>query len=403
MASHSSFASISNGSTGDTTSSSGGDPTTIILDIGSAKTKVGFRGDEEPRSVFPTITGVPINPEMIGVGCKNHYVGSCVMDQLGALKISRPIVEGTVADMDHIDKVIHHAIYNELRADPSEYTMLMTDKLFSPKQQREDICMLMFENYGIQGYSVYNQCLLAMYGNQALDSITGVVVDCGDGLTEIVPIYEGFVLYNQARKTKLSGNFVTELLKQQIQMKSWIAETSGDFLTLRKMKEKTCYVTMDYEQAKADSTMCSSETFYELPDGSTINLDQECYRSSEPLFRPYLAGLDIAGLPQQIYEAVMKCPIQMRRALFGSVILEGGTSNMEGFRERIQRELEALVPQSVKVNVMQSENKYGAWVGGDVLSSMMAFQDTVLTKEEYEEKGPFEIHRRFYFEDACQF
>ena len=46
MASHSSFASISNGST-DTTSSSGGDPTTIILDIGSAKTKVGFSGKLE--------------------------------------------------------------------------------------------------------------------------------------------------------------------------------------------------------------------------------------------------------------------------------------------------------------------------------------------------------------------
>ena len=45
----------------------------------------------------------------------------------------------------------------------------------------------------------------------------------------------------------------------------------------------------------------------------------------------------------------MKCPIQMRRALFGSIILEGGTSNMEGFMERIQKELETLVPESVKV------------------------------------------------------
>lgn len=39
----------------------------------------------------------------------------------------------------------------------------------------------------------------------------------------------------------------------------------------------------------------------------------------------------------------------MRRALFGSVLLEGGTSNMDGFMERIQKELEALVPDSVKV------------------------------------------------------
>ena len=37
----------------------------------------------------------------------------------------------------------------------------------------------------------------------------------------------------QSRKTKLSGNFVTQQLKQQIQMKSWLAETSGDFETLR--------------------------------------------------------------------------------------------------------------------------------------------------------------------------
>lgn len=52
------------------------------------------------------------------------------MEHIGALKISRPIVDGTMMDMDDIDKIIHTAIYNELRADPSEYTMLMTDKLF---------------------------------------------------------------------------------------------------------------------------------------------------------------------------------------------------------------------------------------------------------------------------------
>jgi len=66
-----------------------------------------------------------------------------------------------------------------------------------------------------------------------------------------------------------------------------------------------------------------------------------------------------------------------------------------GLTERLQKEVQNLVPGSVKVKVQApQERQYSVWIGGSVLSSLATFQTMWVTKQEYEESGPSIVHRK---------
>ena len=61
----------------------------VILDIGQYSSKIGWGGENEPRSTFITVVGTPKYQQMVG-GTQNKqvYVGNEIIDALGLYKIS---------------------------------------------------------------------------------------------------------------------------------------------------------------------------------------------------------------------------------------------------------------------------------------------------------------------------
>ena len=57
----------------------------------------------------------------------------------------------------------------------------------NPKDNRERMTQIMFETFSVRRFFVVCDAVLALY---ASGRTTGVVVDCGDGVTHTVPIYE---------------------------------------------------------------------------------------------------------------------------------------------------------------------------------------------------------------------
>jgi actin, other eukaryote len=65
-----------------------------------------------------------------------------------------------------------------------------------------------------------------------------------------------------------------------------------------------------------------------------------------------------------------------------------------GMAERMQKEITALAPSSVRVKVAAPpERKYSVWIGGSILASLTTFQGLWCTKQEYDESGPGIVHR----------
>lgn len=65
-----------------------------------------------------------------------------------------------------------------------------------------------------------------------------------------------------------------------------------------------------------------------------------------------------------------------------------------GIADRMQKELTALAPSSMKVKIVAPpERKYSVWIGGSILASLSTFQNLWCSKQEYDESGPGIVHR----------
>ena len=139
------------------------------------------------------------------------------------------------------------------------------------------------------------------------------------------------------------------------------------------------------------------EKSYELPDGQVITIGNERFRCPEALFQPSFLGLEAAGIHETTYNSIMKCDLDIRKDLYGNIVMSGGSTMYPGISDRMQKEITALAPSSMKVKIVAPpERKYSVWIGGSILASLSTFQQMWISKQEYDEAGPSIVHRKCF-------
>ncbi|KAJ6727808.1 ACTIN-7 [Salix koriyanagi] len=117
------------------------------------------------------------------------------------------------------------------------------------------------------------------------------------------------------------------------------------------------------------------EKTYELPDGQVITIGAERFRCPEVLFQPSLVGMEAPGIHETTYNSIMKCDVDIRKDLYGNIVLRGGSTMFPGIADRMSKEITALAPSSIKIKVVAPpERKYSVWIGGSILASLSTFQ-----------------------------
>lgn len=66
---------------------------------------------------------------------------------------------------------------------------------------------------------------------------TGVVLDSGDGVTHVVPIYEGFAIPHSIMRVDIAGRDVSRYLRLLLRKEGYNFNTSAEFEVVRTVKE----------------------------------------------------------------------------------------------------------------------------------------------------------------------
>uniref|UniRef100_A0A8C6VYI0 Actin, alpha, cardiac muscle 2 n=1 Tax=Nothobranchius furzeri TaxID=105023 RepID=A0A8C6VYI0_NOTFU len=91
------------------------------------------------------------------------------------------------------------------------------------------------------------------------------------------------------------------------------------------------------------------------------------------------------------------CDIDIRKDLYANNVLSGGTTMYPGIADRMQKEITALAPSTMKIKIIAPpERKYSVWIGGSILASLSTFQQMWISKQEYDEAGPSIVHRKCF-------
>eukprot|EP00744_Colponema_vietnamica_P001215 GILI01002037.1.p1 GENE.GILI01002037.1~~GILI01002037.1.p1 ORF type:complete len:428 (+),score=126.24 GILI01002037.1:47-1330(+) len=405
-----------------------------VIDCGTGYTKLGYAGNCEPSFIVPTAIATHVDKKgtsfaaaKSGVDDLDFYIGQEAIKNSKTHSLSYPIREGVIQNWDDMEKYWQRCIYKYLRCEPEEHYFLLTEPPLNSPENREYTAEIMFETFNVPGLYIAVQAVLALAASWSVKdakarTLTGTVIDSGDGVTHVIPVAEGYVIGSCIKSIPLAGSNITQFIMQMLRERGENIPADELMDVARRIKESQCYVCPDIvkEYNKFDkeystlqgmidnkTTKCfkTMEGRHSLSGAPwTCEVGYERFLAPELFFNPEIFSSDwTQSLPTVVDQTIQACPIDTRRALYNNIVLSGGSTMFNNFHRRLQRDIKTTVderlqrsedltgvkPTPIEVEVVKHPmQRFAVWFGGSLFGSSPEFGTVCHTKAQYEEYGP---------------
>eukprot|EP00750_Incisomonas_marina_P002920 INCI12770.1.p1 GENE.INCI12770.1~~INCI12770.1.p1 ORF type:complete len:437 (-),score=64.35 INCI12770.1:569-1789(-) len=388
---------------------------TIVIDVGSCLTKLGFSGEDSPRTRFTSAIGV--NAEKIqddlnasiasgGDGADSesdrfYFAGEALLERRESVNVTRPVTRAVVQDWDALEKIWEWSFSEELNVDPEAFPVLVMDSVLEHKKSREMMAKIMFEKFNVKSFYVATEAVLSLFSSGVT---SGIAVECGEEVVRSLPVFEGFALRHAFSSTRVASRNVYAHFGKGLQAANPKHKLVADMLDLsclvNQLKEEHACVDINGPPPVGES---DDEFSHELPDGSIIHIPYSvCAGSGELLFAPEAGGIrDQKSVTDIVLASIGLCDNDLKAQFKSNIHVAGGTAQVKGFAHRLESEIRAAnVPNTdlrqVKVTSDRSNLTDASWVGGSMLASLSTFNFMKIRKQEYDDAHSVIVHRKCF-------
>lgn len=381
---------------------------------------MGFAGNMEPQYIVPTAIATPNadskGRNQKGIADLDFYCGDEALAHSKTYQVTYPIRHGQIDNWTHMEQYWEHCIFKYLRAEPEDHYFLLTEPPLNAPENREFTAEIMFETFNVPGLYIAVQAVLALAASWTSKAVkertlTGTVIDSGDGVTHVIPVAEGYVIGSSIKHIPLAGRDITQFVLQLLRERGEGMPAAMAKEVAKRVKETHSYVCPDIvrEYTKYDDDPAKWFKEYNGADPVTkkpfkVDIGYERFLAPEIFFNPEIFSSDwLTPLPKIVDDTIQSCPIDTRRGLYGNVVLSGGSTLFKDFGRRLERDVRRAVdyrlrkseeltghkPKPVAVKVITHHmQRYAVWFGGSMLASTPEFYDVCHTKQQYDENGP---------------
>jgi actin-related protein 3 len=396
----------------------------VIFDNGSGYSKIGLAGNQKPDYIIPSAissreaTGVPVSRNQ----CDDldYFIGDEAFRNQRTHNLSFPVREGQVNNWDEMERYWQRSIYSLMHVEPQEHVFLLTEPPMNPPENREQMAEIMFETFDVAGLYIGVQAVLALFGCKQGSTLTGTVIDSGDGVTHIIPIAHGYVISSCIKHIPIAGRDITKYIVKSLRDRREQIPPEDLMDASREIKEQFCYVCRNMDSEVKHYNDPGSEKFrlYEGKGKTTgtplrIQVGTERFLGPEVFFSPGKLTKDWdRPLDECVDSTIQSCPIDLRRDLYSNIVLSGGTTLFKNFHKRLGDELQVRVddrlrrykeaygkepaPITCKINSPGTQ-RYAVWYGASIFASSDAFKNVYHSREQYLEHGPSIARRNVVF------
>ncbi|XP_071038854.1 actin-related protein 10 [Parasteatoda tepidariorum] len=367
----------------------------VILDIGTAYTKIGFARETGPRYIIPSEVKHPQNRNVVKVW---EYESDKELFII-------------------LKEFLHTLYFRYLCVNPKDRRVVIVESVLCPTIFRNTLAEVLFIHFEIPSLVYVPSHLMALF---TLGISSALVMDVGYSETSVLPIYAGVPILNTCESLLVGGKLIHKRIKEELEKKGLVKCENSEETRLtdpleesvvEDIKVRTCFVTPRSRglilQAHENRNRTKGGTASPDPGLEVLNpppdvkypLSSDKMMTVPGTLREWAAELlfepddDDKSIATLILDCLLRCPIDTRKELANNVIIMGGTSMLPGFKHSLLTEVKMLFDdpkyssrlplKEIKLHTPPAKENYVAWLGASAFGATEAVPSRSITKDQY--------------------